>query len=431
MSKAALLVVTASLLVACYDVTYPDTYACNAEYPQCPSGQECDEANEVCVKEGSLVDQGKDAPADQGPDTGSDAGVDTTPDVTPDVAPDTGADLADMAVDLAPDLIPDLATDLAGDAQPDVTTDSFTDAKPDTSVDLGSETSPDMTPDTITDLAPDLTAGDGGGPVAKWVKVKAGKYQMGTTSAENCFEPNVSLKYKETQHAVTLTRDFEISSLPVTQAQFKSARGYSPSHFTGCPQCPVETINWSEAAAYCNALSLKSFLGECYACTSAFGPKDVKCFNSAYPGQKIYTCPGYRLPTEAEYEYAHRAGTTTPLTNGKLTGCGKDPVADANGWYKYNAKSLTQAVGKKPANALGLYDMAGNVHTWCQDTWSDDLGSKGQTDPVGTATNTLRSVRGASFASPASYLRTAFRHAATGTDRFKTVGLRCVRTLKP
>ena len=423
MVKSVLVMVTAALFATlffggCYDVTYPTSYACNAEVPFCPSGYECDETDEVCVKEGSVRDKGKDAPVDAGPDVRQDRGLDVTTDAGPDLSPDLGPDLAtDLASDLGPDLVADLALDLGPETAPDATPDIIV---------------PDLVLDLASDLASDLTTGDGGGPVVKWVTVKAGKYQMGSTSAETCFQPSAHLGYLESQHAVTLTRDFAISSHAVTQAQLKSARGYGPSSFTSCPHCPVENLTWSEAAAYCNALSLQSKHKPCYVCNTAFGPQDVKCSNtSTYAGPKIYTCPGYRLPTEAEYEYAHRAGTTTPLTNGKLTNCGTDPVADANGWYKYNAKSQTHVVGQKPANALGLYDMAGNVFTWCQDSWSDDLGSAAQTDPVGTTVSTLRAVRGGSWASPASYLRTAFRHAAKGSDRFKTVGLRCVRTLKP
>ena len=402
LASAALWVATAALLGGCYQVTYPDSYACNAEFPQCPAGQTCDESNGVCVK-GGITDSQQDAPPDAGADLAPDGGSDSEADATPDLGPDL---VADLAADLTPDLTPDLPPDLAPDS-------------------VGA---PDLTPD----LTPDLGAADGG-TTSKWVTVKAGTFTMGSTSsADSCFEPNAHLGHRETAHSVTLTRDFAISSLAVTQAQLKAARGYAPASFAGCPQCPVENITWSEAAAYCNALSTQAKLIPCYTCTSAFGPADVKCSTKlGYAGAKLYACPGYRLPTEAEYEYAHRAGSTTPLTTGKLVGCGKDAAADALGWYKYNAKNQTQAVGQKPKNALGLYDMAGNALSWCQDSWSDDLGSSSQTDPLGTTASAQRAMRGASWSSPASHLRAAFRAAGKETSRFSTVGVRCVRTLKP
>ena len=401
------LLAAALLLGACYDVTYPENYACSAEFPQCPAGKVCDEANEVCVDRG--LDRGKDAPDDAGPDS----------------APDQQA--PDAAADQQP---PDATADLAADQQ---TPDGAPDAsQPDTGPDLQA---PDMaTPDAGSpdQQAPDLQAADAGGPLFKWVTVKAGSFSMGAPSTEKCFEPSAHLKHRETQHVVVLTHAFAISSFAVTQARFKAARGYAPAHLAGCPDCPVENITWSEAAAYCDALSIQAKLTQCYACTSAFGPKDVKCSTAnTYAGAKIYGCPGYRLPTEAENEYAHRAGSTTALTNGALTVCGKDPVADANGWYKYNAKGQPQSVGKKPANAWGLYDMAGNTFTWCQDSWSDDLGSKKQTDPVGTTAGTQRAVRGASWSSPSPHLRAAYRASATAAARFTTLGVRCVRTVTP
>ncbi len=431
MDRTLFLVVSAVLLGGCYDVSYPATYACSGEYTRCPTGYTCDEANEVCVKEGSLVDQGQDMPADAGSDAASDAGSDLAREAGPDLATDAKPDVLDQGTDAKPDVL-----DQGADAKPDVLdqgADAQPDLGPDLAFDAAADAAADLWPDTSSpDAGTDTTVVDAGGPVNKWVTVKAGAFKMGAPGAETCFQPNASLGHKESQHAVTLTRAFEISSFPVTQAQLKTLRGYSPSGFTGCPQCPVESITWSEAAAYCNALSKKNGLTQCYICTTAFGPQDVTCSTvSAYTGQQIYGCPGYRLATEAEYERAHRAGTTTPLTNGTLTSCAKDPVAAANGWYKYNAKSQSRVVGQKPANALGLYDMAGNVFSWCQDTWSDDLGSKAKTDPVGTAATDMRAVRGASWDSPASHLRAAYRAPVKQTGRDKTVGVRCVRTLKP
>ena len=254
-----------------------------------------------------------------------------------------------------------------------------------------------------------------------WKTIQFGTFQMGSPTTEMCRGTD------ETQHKVTLTRKFQILATEVTQGEFKGVMGYNPAHFPACGSvCPVENVSWHEAAAYANAMSKKAGLSACYACTGS--GKSVSCQDAAaYDGNKIYTCPGYRLPTEAEWEYAYRAGTTTAFYNGGITSCyhAKDNTLDKIGWYSCNAHVSysgcynhtrswcgsscmgTNPVGRKQPNAWGLYDMAGNVGEWCHD-WTAGYPSSSVTDPVGAKAWT-RVVRGGSWKSGVKYARAADR----------------------
>ena len=262
----------------------------------------------------------------------------------------------------------------------------------------------------------------------KWVTIKAGTFNMGSPKTEPCREPAPT---KETQHQVTLTNGFEIQTTEVTQDQFFKVLGYKPSYAKSCGgTCPVETVTWSEAAAYCNALSKNKGLTACYTCVSS--GKDVICTETiAATGKGIYSCKGYRLPTEAEWESAYRAGTTTALYNGAITNCfGADANASKIGWYSGNsANKPHHPVGQKTPNAWGLYDMAGSVNEWCQDSrLQTDLGSTAVTDPVGSG-YLNRVYRGGSWGDPPMTLRAAFREDTKPTSRASSRGFRCARTL--
>ncbi len=132
---------------------------------------------------------------------------------------------------------------------------------------------------------------------------------------------------------------------------------------------------------------------------------------------------GYRLPTEAEWEYAAKGGNGSP---GEYEYSGSDDV-DAVGWYEGNSGSATHPAGTKAPNGLGLYDISGNVWEWCQD-WHDSYGAAAQTDPVGPSSGKYRVLRGGGWDNAAQFLRVAHRTYGGPSARNGNIGFRLVRT---
>lgn len=269
----------------------------------------------------------------------------------------------------------------------------------------------------------------------KWVLIPAGTFVMGSPISEPCRELGDS---KEDQHHVILTNDFEIQTTEVTQGQFTSLMGYNPSFYrlenygTDCgTDCPVEAVRWYHAAAYCNELSKVAGKTPCYACSG--GKKEPNCnVAAAYSGQNIYTCSGYRLPTEAEWEYTYRAGTNTALYNGSLDpakcfSC-SDTNADVIAWYHCNANT-PQPVGQKQPNTWGIHEMAGNVSEWCHDNFQDSLGTLDVTNPVGSSGTIDRVERGGAYNGYGREMRAAYRNHSNPFDYHAWVGFRCARTI--
>jgi formylglycine-generating enzyme required for sulfatase activity len=264
----------------------------------------------------------------------------------------------------------------------------------------------------------------------EWIEVGAGEFPMGTPAAESCRETG---DYKETLHTVTLTRSIEVQKTEVTQGQFEQLLGYNPSTYPACgANCPVDRVSWFEAAAYCNALSAREGLTTCYECTGA--GQSVDCQPKAtYAGGAFYDCLGYRLPTEAEWEYACRAGTDTAFYSGGVSNCtGYDARASKIGWYKANSGATMHIAGSKEPNALGLHDLSGGVWEWTHDFLTTDLGTAPQVDPWGPSTGFSHMLRGGSIEVTPQFLRCGSRYNnVPANQNFRHLGFRCVRTLPP
>jgi formylglycine-generating enzyme required for sulfatase activity len=201
-------------------------------------------------------------------------------------------------------------------------------------------------------------------------------------------------------HQVTLTKPFELGVYEVTQEQYEKVMvGTTPSRIKGS-QNPVENVSWNDAVEFCRKLS-------------------------ELPGEKKAGYV-YRLPTEAEWDYACRAGTTTAYSFGDS----ESELGDY-AWHYKNSRDTTHPVGGKKPNPWGLYDMHGNVSEWCQD-WHGSYPSGSVTDPTGAASGSSRVLRGGSFLNLSSGVRSANRYNNQPDTRHNTygVGFRPARTYR-
>jgi len=263
-----------------------------------------------------------------------------------------------------------------------------------------------------------------------WVMIKAGTFHMGSPDDEPCRLPN------ETLHPVTLTRSYEIGATEVTQGAFFEAVGHDPSHFSDCGStCPVDSVDWSTAVVFCNRLSERANLQKCYSCVSDGAkysfPYDcgVRSEFDGTKGKTIYDCPGYRLPTEAEWERAYRSGSSSAFFSGAITSCFLDNGATAIGWYSHNASEKTHQVASKAPSAWGLYDMAGNLWEWVNDWYQPDLGSAAAHDPLGPPTAQGKVLRGGSWIGSPGSMRGASRNQSLRFKALSFIGFRCARTI--
>jgi formylglycine-generating enzyme required for sulfatase activity len=269
----------------------------------------------------------------------------------------------------------------------------------------------DRTPEPPTPKRPKVATSG----LVKMVQVPAGRFLMGSPSDEPGRDDD-----EGPQHSVTISRPFLIGATEVTQGQWRTVMGSNPSHFSSCgDECPVESVNWHEAVDFCNRLSDREGLSRCYQ-----GVGENVTWN--------HSCTGYRLPTEAEWEYAARAGSTTPFASGRISASGNDCQADGNlevmGWYCQNSGSKTHPVGQKQANAWGLYDMQGNVWEWVWD-WKGNYPSGSVTDPTGPGGGSGRVLRGGSWLYVARFCRSANRDISVPGDRDSGLGFRLSRSV--
>ena len=280
----------------------------------------------------------------------------------------------------------------------------------------------------VFSACPNDDGGGGNNTVTSLVEMKwidGGTFTMGSDDSQD-FNASPS-------HQVTLTKGFYMGKYEVTQAQYEEVMGSNPSNFatdvaTGEAQGkrPVEMVSWYDAIVFCNKLSIKEGLTPAYQIDGKTNPDEWGAVptssDATWNAVEIVTnSTGYRLPTEAQWEYACRAGTTTAYNTG-------DTISDDTGWYSDNSDSKTHEVGKKPANAFGLHDMHGNVGEWCWD-WFDvyDSNALAQTDPDGVASGARRVARGGSWGHDGQVARSAYRNADNPGGRNFYLGFRLVR----
>ncbi|MBN2056809.1 formylglycine-generating enzyme family protein [bacterium] len=262
---------------------------------------------------------------------------------------------------------------------------------------------------------------------ALFIQVSPGEFPMGSPPDEMC---RAGI---EVRHSITLTMSFMIQRTEVTQAQWCELFEVNPAYFLD-PARPVEFVNWFEAVLYCNRRSVLEDLRPCYYSDEAFTiPFDGTPPMGASPLFWDHAAPGYRLPTEAEWEYACRAGTDTPYNSGEPNlDCQEDPNLDPLGWYYFNSMvgvlNTTHEAGIKQANAWNLHDMHGNVWEWCWD-WDAPYPSDPVTDPFGPDSGTLRILRGGAYDCSAQSCRSAGRYSSWPAFRNCYTGFRPVRTI--
>ncbi len=236
------------------------------------------------------------------------------------------------------------------------------------------------------------------------VQVKGGTFMMGCSSNETLA---YQARYKPA-HKMTVG-DFYIARYEVTQAEYKSIMGSNPSRYKG-DRLPVETVSWFDAVLYCNKLSEKEGLEPCYKIKNP----DVECDFSAN---------GFRLPAEAEWEYAARGGH---LSKNMYLYAGSDNM-DEISWYKGNSGNRTHEVGQKQPNELGLFDMTGNVTEWCRDRY-EPFSEAEEFKTTGPETGKHKVEKGGMFRYEGVPCRIYYRHFVPPSDKYRRLGFRVCRS---
>jgi uncharacterized repeat protein (TIGR02543 family) len=269
------------------------------------------------------------------------------------------------------------------------------------------------------------------------VWIPAGTFIRGSNDSLD-FDANAS-----PAHQVTLTSGFLIGKYHVTQDQYQAVMGSNPSWFHGGSgrepaagevqgRRPVESVNWYDALVFCNRLSILEGLTPAYemqteANTSiwstdpnTWGAVPSEFINTRWDAVRVVTgSTGYRLPTDAQWEYACRAGTTTAYNTGEMR-------SNNTGWNWENSNSRTREVGRLPPNSWGLYDMHGNVWEWCWD-WYGTYSSGAQTDPVGASSGSYRVHRGGWWGIFEEIMRSAARSGWSADLQHYGIGFRVTR----
>jgi formylglycine-generating enzyme required for sulfatase activity len=244
-----------------------------------------------------------------------------------------------------------------------------------------------------------------------FVRIEGGTFIMGSPSDEPEYHD-----HEGPQHQVTVSAFF-MGKYEVTQAEYETVMGTNPSKFKGS-NLPVECVKWYDAVEFCNSLSQSEGLTPAYSGSGS----SITC---------NWNANGYRLPTEAEWEYTCRAGTTTPFSIGNNITTSQ---ANYKGTRPYNNnatgiyRKTTTPVGSFAPNPWGLYDMHGNVWEWCWD-WYGSYSSGALTNPHGAVSGGSRVVRGGGWRGDGRYLRSACRNHVIPSYGYYIIGFRLVRPL--
>ena len=241
------------------------------------------------------------------------------------------------------------------------------------------------------------------------IYVGSGIFQMGSNNGQNNEKP---------VHTVSLS-SFYIGKTEVTQAQWKAVMKNNPSDSKG-DNHPVENVSWYDAIAFCNKLSMIEGRTPVYSIDGITDP-DKWNLSSNLNGiiAKYESANGYRLPTEAEWEYAARGGVKSK--NYRFSG------SDNSGsvaWYDANSSYQVHDVSTKSANELGICDMTGNVYEWCWDGYTSNYNNKSETNPTGPTYSTYKVARGGSFVDNFDYCRVSFRTAIQSSEKRNNLGFR-------
>jgi formylglycine-generating enzyme required for sulfatase activity len=235
------------------------------------------------------------------------------------------------------------------------------------------------------------------------VPVPAGTFQMGSNNGDRDEKPI---------HQVTISKPFYMGKYEVTQKEWVEVMGSNPSYFKG-DNLPVENVSWYGVIDYCNKRSVKEGLTPAYTVSGS-----TVTWNK--------NANGYRLPTEAEWEWAAKGGGK----DSTITEYSGSNSADGVAWYSSNSGGKTHPVGTKSPNSLGIYDMSGNVWEWCWD-WSGSYSSGAQTDPAGASSGSDRVARGGSWLNYAEFVHSASRSGNAPANRGNGLGCRLVRPSLP